>query len=138
MNSPAPSIAAEKYVAITTTKRNGDAVTSPVWIAGLPDGSLGFTTDLTSGKVKRIRNFPEVTLQPCNARGAIKPGSTLVHARATVLTDTDIADVTAAIKAKYGFMVSTMNALYSVREFFSRKPGSPAAAIRLELVEPAR
>lgn len=138
MNSPAPSIAAEKYVAITTKKRNGDTVTSPVWIAALPDGALGFTTDLTSGKVKRICNFPDVTLQPCNSRGAIKPGSTVVHARATVLTDADIADVKAAIAAKYGFMFTTMNALYSIREFFSRKPGSPAAAIRLELaVDPA-
>jgi uncharacterized protein len=136
MNSPAPSIAAEKYVALTTTKRSGDTVTSPVWIAALPDGSLGFTTDLTSGKVKRIRNFPEVRLQPCNSRGAVRPDSAVVHARATVLTDADIADVKAAIKAKYGFMVATMNALYSVREFVTRKPGSPAGAIRLELHEP--
>ena len=83
------NIADEKYVVLTTTKKNGQTVPTPVWIAPLPDGSLGFTTELTSGKVKRIRNFPDVTLQASNVRGVVKPGSSPVTARASVLTGDD-------------------------------------------------
>eukprot|EP01041_Mallomonas_annulata_P039253 gene39252-62897_t len=69
------AIASEKYVSLSTRKKNGDLVATPVWIAPLADGALGFTTDLTSAKVKRIRNFADVTLQPCTARGAVKEGT---------------------------------------------------------------
>ena len=86
------NIADEKYVVLTTTKKNGQTVPTPVWIAPLPDGSLGFTTELTSGKVKRIRNFPDVTLQASNVRGVVKPGSSPVTARASVLTGDDVTE----------------------------------------------
>ena len=56
------AISDEKYVVLTTFRRNGDAVATPVWIVGLPDGTAGFTTEIDSGKVKRIRNNASVTL----------------------------------------------------------------------------
>jgi PPOX class probable F420-dependent enzyme len=134
MSSPATSsIASEKYVSLRTKKRNGDEVATPVWIAALADGSLGFTTDLTSGKAKRIRNFPEVTLQACNARGALKPGTTAVDATATVLSGAEAEPVQAAIKAKYGLMVSLIELGATVRRVVTRGEQSPAAAIRIEL-----
>lgn len=127
----AEKIAAEKYVSLRTKKRNGDEVATPVWIAALPDGSLGFTTDLTSGKAKRIRNFPEVTLQACTARGALKDGSSAVAATAAVLTGPDAAPVQAAIKAKYGFMVSLIEFGATVRRVVTRGEQSPPTAIRI-------
>ncbi len=36
------AIADEKYVLITTYRKNGDAVSSPVWIAPLPDGTAAW------------------------------------------------------------------------------------------------
>ncbi|MFN8023534.1 MAG: PPOX class F420-dependent oxidoreductase [Acidimicrobiales bacterium] len=127
------NIADEKYVVLTTTKKNGQTVPTAVWIAALPDGSLGFTTELTSGKVKRIRNFPEVTLQPSNARGVVKPGSSPITARASVLTGDEVTPVETAIKAKYGFMVTLIGVTYSIRKLFKRSDPAPRAAIRLEL-----
>jgi hypothetical protein len=38
------SLADEKYLALTTFKRDGTAVTSPVWAAPLSDGKIGFWT----------------------------------------------------------------------------------------------
>ena len=128
------SIANEKYVSLSTRKKNGDVVATPVWIAPLPGGAMGFTTDLTSAKVKRIRNFADVTLQPCNARGAVKEGTVPVAATATVLTGADIAPVEAAIKAKYRLMVSLIGVGYAIGRIVSRKPKSPPAAIRIDLV----
>ncbi len=127
-------LATEKYVVLTTTKKNGQTVPTPVWIARLPDGSLGFTTDLGSGKVKRIRNFPDVTLQPSNSRGVVTPGSTPVAARASVLTDDAVTPVEQAIKAKYGFMVTLIEVAYKLRSLVKRSSGDGRAAIRLELV----
>jgi len=120
-------------VSLRTKKRNGDEVATPVWIAALGDGALGFTTDLTSGKAKRIRNFADVTLQPCNARGVVKDATTAVTGTATVLSGADVEPVQAAIKAKYGLIVSLIGVAYTVRRVVTRGAQSPPAAIRIEL-----
>jgi PPOX class probable F420-dependent enzyme len=130
----ATGLADEKYVVLTTTKRSGDKVPTAVWIAGMPGGALGFTTDLTSGKAKRIRNFPEVTLQPCNSRGVPKPGTEPVSARATVLSGADAEPIEQAIKAKYGFMVTLVNVGYEIGRIVRRRQKQPSGAIRIELV----
>lgn len=128
------TLADEKYVSITTTKRNGDTVSSPVWIAALPDGRLGFTTEAASGKVKRIRNFPAVTLQPCDMRGRVKEGTQPVGATAIVLRGDDAAPTKAAIRSKYGLMVPITNFFYVVRGVFSKhKAEEPDCAISLQL-----
>ena len=127
------TLADEKYVLLTTKKKSGQTVGTPVWIAPLSDGAMGFTTELTSGKVKRIRNFSDVTLQPCNSRGVPKPGTAAVAATASVLSDGDVAPVEAAIKAKYGFMVALIDLTYTVRRVVTRKQPSPPGAVRLTL-----
>ena len=127
------NIADEKYVVLTTTKKNGQTVPTPVWIAPLADGSLGFTTELTSGNVKRIRNFPDVTLQASNVRGVVKPGSSPVTARASVLTGDDGTAVETAIAAKYPVMVGLFRVGASLRKLVKRSDPAPRAAIRVEL-----
>jgi uncharacterized protein len=131
--SETATIAAEKYVSLVSRKKNGDTVATPVWIAALDGDTLGFTTDLTSGKVKRIRNFADVTLQPCNSKGVVKAGSSPVSALAEVLSGADVASVNAAIKAKYGLMVYLVGLGYAVNRMVRRSKPSPPAAIRLTL-----
>lgn len=114
------AIADERYVSLTTFRRNGEAVSSPVWIAPLADGTAGFTTGSSSGKVKRIRNNPSVTLRPCDSRGRVPDGTVAVTATATVLTGADAAPIKQAIKAKYGLMVTVIHAMGAVRSVFTR------------------
>jgi uncharacterized protein len=126
------SIADEKYVVITTFRKNGDAVPSPVWIVALADGAAGFTTDEVSGKVKRIRNNPKVTLQPCNMKGTPKEGSAVVEATAEVLVGAAAQPVRDAVKKKY----SVMSQMFKVSELWRkvrRKPEPEVCAIRLTL-----
>ncbi len=126
------SIADEKYVLITTFRKNGDPVSSPVWIAALQDGTAGFTTEDNSGKVKRIRNNPRVTLQPCSMRGAPKDGATFVEATAAVLLGADAQPIRAAIHSKY----SVTSKLFTVGELWRKvrsKPEPPTCAVRLTL-----
>jgi uncharacterized protein len=51
-------------VRLTTFRRSGEPVHTPVWFARL-DGYLYVTTDPESGKMKRIRNNERVVLTPC-------------------------------------------------------------------------
>lgn len=79
------ALADESYVALTTFRRSGDPVTTPVWVIADPagDGLVVMTID-GSGKVKRLRNDPRVTLQACGRFGLVKEGSRVLSARARV------------------------------------------------------
>ncbi len=125
-------IADETYVLLTTFRRNGDAVPTPVWIAALPDGTAGFTTEDGSGKVKRIRNNPRVTLQPCDMRGRVKAGSAVVEATAAVLVGDAARPVRDAIRRRHPVMTSMFKVADLFRRVVRRK--SPAdCAITLTL-----
>ena len=58
-----------KYVSLTTFRRDGTPVSTPVWFV-TEDGSLLVETDGDSYKVKRIRHNDNVTVASCNAMGA--------------------------------------------------------------------
>ena len=120
----------EKYVSLTTYRRTGDAVSSPVWIAPLEAGSAGFTTGLESGKVKRIRNNPAVTVQACDMRGRLGAGTTPLAARATIVVGAEQVAVAAAIKAKYGLPVSIIEIGTKLARLVGRRP-EPGCAIVL-------
>lgn len=80
-----------EFVALTTFRRSGEGVTTPVWIAPVDDpaGPLVVTTMRSTGKVKRIRNNAEVTLVPCSRTGKVEPGAVPVTAHAVVADDPD-------------------------------------------------
>jgi len=124
------AITDEKYVLLTTFRKSGDAVSTPVWIVGLPDGTAGFTTEATAGKVKRIGNNPSVTLQPCSMRGTAQPGSTVVNATAEVLLDADARPIAAAVRRKYKVVTLLLTFSDLVRKLF-RRAETPECAIRL-------
>jgi uncharacterized protein len=99
-------IAEERTVALTTYRRNGEAVVTPVWINAVSDGRIGFWTAGGTGKTKRLAHNPAVTVQACTARGRIKPGSPVLSGRAEMVTSGPYFDeVHAAGRRKYGLMV---------------------------------
>ena len=124
------AISDEKYVLLTTFRKSGDAVSSPVWIAQLADGGAGFTTDLDVGKVKRIRHTPRVTLQPCSATGKVKPGAEIVEATAAVMLGADAEPIKKAIHSKYWLMAVLINVPAMFGRLIGRKR-SEVCAIQL-------
>ena len=59
-----------KYLSVTSFKRDGTGVATPVWFVS--DGSRLFAlTDLHSAKVRRIRRNPRVLVAPCRANGKL-------------------------------------------------------------------
>ncbi|BBZ28847.1 hypothetical protein MMAD_31420 [Mycolicibacterium madagascariense] len=97
------ALADEKFVSLTTFKRDGDGVAAPVWIVA--DGDrLAVWTPADSWKVKRLRRDPRVTLVPCGRRGAVSEHAVPVKGTAEVLDDPSVvAKVEATLKEKYGF-----------------------------------
>jgi uncharacterized protein len=99
-NSEVQRLAAGSYVALTTFRKDGTAVSTPVWVSVDADRLLALT-DAGSGKVKRIRNDPRVQLAPCDARG--RPQGSAVEATARLVDDqAGLARIVALHKAKYG------------------------------------
>ena len=128
------AITDETYVLLTTFKRSGEGVGTAVWIAALPDGRCGFTTEAGSGKVKRIRNNPEVTLQPCDMRGNVKAGTDVVRATAEVLIGAEAMPVRDAIHAKHSVFTKVMAVGAFFRNLVRRKGDEPECAIRMTLL----
>lgn len=99
----ADALGDESYVSLTTFRKSGDPVATPVWVAR--DGSdLVVTTPRSSGKVKRLRHTSRVELRPCARTGKVADGAPTHHGRAT-LDDGSISGerATRALAAKYGW-----------------------------------
>jgi len=65
---PFPVLEGNKNVNLTTFRKSGEPVTTPVWYV-VRDGKMYVRTGAGSGKVKRIRNDPRVRLAPATVRG---------------------------------------------------------------------
>lgn len=106
------SIADEKTIVLTTYRRNGEGVVSPVWVNQVSDGRLGFWTAMGSGKTKRLKNNPRVTLQAGTSSGKAKPGAPVLTGTAEMVQSGPLFDeVQAAGRKKYGIMVGISKAL---------------------------
>lgn len=91
-----------RYVSLTTFRRSGVPVSTPVWVAPSGDG-LVVTTGAGTGKAKRLRNDPRVELRECTRTGRVRPGAPVVEARAELVTDeVEQQGWRGALAAKYG------------------------------------
>lgn len=91
-------IAGQKYISLTTFKRDGTGVRTPVWF-GESDGKLYVITRNDSWKYKRIRNNPEVEVAACTIRGRVTGPDYSGRARILPMEDWKAAHET--IKRKY-------------------------------------
>ena len=55
-------------IILTTFRRSGEGITTPVW-AGVIDGRVFFSTDASTVKVKRLAHTAKVTVAPGTQRG---------------------------------------------------------------------
>ena len=96
------ALGAERFVSLTTFRRTGVAVSTPVWIVRDGD-ALAVLTPAESGKVKRLRNDPRVQLRPCGRTGKVPPGTDPVDGVAEIVADeATAARLTGLVQAEYG------------------------------------
>ncbi|MEZ0076436.1 PPOX class F420-dependent oxidoreductase [Planotetraspora sp. GP83] len=99
MTTSVERLGAEKYVSVVTFRRDGTPVATPVWAVRDGDALVVWTVR-DSGKVKRIRNNPEVTVAPCDIRGRLRGEA--VGGRAELLPAEQIDHVGRLVMGKYG------------------------------------
>lgn len=103
MTDAVQALAAEKFVSLTTYKKDGAAVATPMWI-GRDGDHLFCWTPADSWKAKRVRNDPRVALVPCSRGGKVPEGATSVGGLAEVITDpATVQRLAGVIRRKYGF-----------------------------------
>src|SRR5450631_200863 len=99
MPSPIPApIQGQKYISLTTLRKTGAGVATPVWF-GEEAGKLYVMTRSDMGKTKRIRNNPQVRVAPCTIRGKVT--GTEFSAIARILPPEEHARARKAINRKY-------------------------------------
>jgi PPOX class probable F420-dependent enzyme len=87
-----------RQVLLTTYRKDGTPVGTPVNIA--VDGPVGYVrTWGATGKIKRIRNNPQVEIAPCTGRG--KPTGEPLRMTARILEGEESERAGQAIEAKH-------------------------------------
>ncbi|WP_405137217.1 PPOX class F420-dependent oxidoreductase [Nocardia sp. NBC_01388] len=95
-------VAQAKYALLTTYKKDGTPVATPVWVA--PDGArILVWTNPKTWKVKRIRRNPQVTVQICDNRGRPR-GAEILPGTAEVLDAAGTELVRTVVGRKYGLL----------------------------------
>ncbi len=123
-----------KYIALTTFKRDGSGVTTPVWLVPTDDGCI-VTTGVPTGKYKRLRNNNAVEVAVSNARGSVRPDAKVYKGVARLLDAEGTASAEQAIRDRYGIMAKIMNVLYSLGAKLQRKEFGPMVGLEITLDE---
>ena len=93
------TLASSPYAMVTTYRKDGRAVGTPVWIVPFENG-LAIWTVTTFGKVKRVRRDPRVTVATCDLRG--NNVGEAAEGTARILDAAGTEQVRDALRKKYG------------------------------------
>ncbi|MBU7600186.1 PPOX class F420-dependent oxidoreductase [Streptomyces sp. P38-E01] len=92
-----------RYVSLTTYRKDGTAVATPVW-AVEDEGELLVWTREDSWKVKRLRHDQRVRVVACDVRGKVAEGAAEAEGTARLMTgEGELDRVRRALKARYGW-----------------------------------
>ncbi|WP_329454824.1 PPOX class F420-dependent oxidoreductase [Streptomyces sp. NBC_01497] len=124
------ALARSRYVSLTTYRRDGVGVDTPVWHA-VDDGTLYIWTNAESWKVRRVRNVPRAVVTVCTVRGRIEEGAVHAEGAARLVPDeAGKAHIQGLLAGKYGwqFRVNELGARLS-----RRRARHPMTGIAVEL-----
>ena len=122
-----------RYIALTTFKRDGTAVSTPVWVTGA-GGRYVFTTGDKAWKTKRLLRNPAIEIQVCNMRGRVKPDALVHKGTGRVSTSrADIDEAERALSAKYGWQFRGTKVVDGLKRKLGRGPIQEVVAVYLSL-----
>jgi len=114
------------YLLVTTFRKDGTPVPTPVWV-GRDGDELIVWTQSTAGKVKRIRNNPTVELAECDFRG--RPRGETVKGTARILDEDGTERGRRVLRKKYGI---TGHITIGASKLFRGRHGTVCVAIRVD------
>lgn len=119
---PLAAFRRHQYLSLTTYRKSGAAIPTPVWFA-IRDDKLYVKTGQQAGKAKRIRRNPDVEIAPCTNRGKLRGAGVRATAR-----DIGFDEQTdAAFRERYGFKEK-------IRSFFLRRRGITPTILEITVV----
>ncbi len=122
-----------RFLNLTTFRRDGRAVSTPVWFA-IEGDHLVIWTAARSGKAKRLRHTERVTVALCDVRGRVK-GPT-VEASARLLPAADGPRIERLLNQRYGLTKRLYGAAMGLwQRFIVRRPPGLAAYIEISARE---
>jgi PPOX class probable F420-dependent enzyme len=99
-------LARAHYVSLTTFRKNGTGVATPVWHA-VDNGELFIWSETDAWKVKRVRNNGRAIVTACNVRGKIAPGAATAEGTARILDQSENDRIRALFARKYWIVRAT-------------------------------
>ena len=121
MSAERDAILSAQYVALTTYRRDGTPVTTPVWAAAEGE-SLYLFSNANAGKVKRLRNSSRAAIAPCTAIGKVTGAQ--LPAEAFNLASDQMPKVWKLLTKKYGMAARLFVAYDRVRALLRMKPSA--------------
>jgi hypothetical protein len=109
-----PTLQGHKFINLTTFRKTGKAVVTPVWFAQ-ENGRVYVYTGAETGKAKRIRNNPQVQLTPSTRTG--EPLGPSVDAVARILSREEEPVAKRALDQKYGWQKKLFDLFLKLRKF---------------------
>ena len=96
-----------RTINITTYKKSGDVVHTPVWV--VTDGTLGYVrTSKSSGKAKRIKNNHRAVIATCTSSGKITGDKIEIKAEVMELSRQDYESINKKFRTKYNLLYFAM------------------------------
>ncbi|MEV6394341.1 PPOX class F420-dependent oxidoreductase [Streptomyces sp. NPDC051907] len=92
--------AGARYISLTTFRKNGTGVATPVWFAA-DGGELFVWSRSDAWKIKRLRNDTRVVVTVCDARGRIAEGAPSAEGTARLLDEAGTGRVRKLLARKY-------------------------------------
>ncbi|HET6826811.1 MAG TPA: PPOX class F420-dependent oxidoreductase [Amnibacterium sp.] len=134
MSPELAAVGRRRYVSLTTFRRSGVAVATPVWIAPAGD-ALAVVTDTATGKAKRLRNNPAVVIRECDVRGRVRPGAVAVDGVVELVTDpAQQRPLLAALERKYGWQFRAFDAVERLARRI--RPARAGSTVVLRITDP--
>ena len=124
-------LARERYISLTTFKRDGSAVSRPVWVASDDGTRLLIWSGAGTWKVKRLRRNSHVLVAASDFRG--KERGPRLAGTARVLDDGTLGS--RAIGRKYGWQKRLLDLQGRTQRFLQRRQPAPAATIAVTAVD---
>jgi PPOX class probable F420-dependent enzyme len=125
-----PDLRREQCIALTTFRKTGQAVMTPVWFAERL-GTIYVETHGDAGKLKRLRHTARVTLAPCTYSGKVT--GSVSEGNARILTESEeCTAASVALSKKYGRIRSLFHFVRNAQRMFQRKAKVDVVYIAIE------
>jgi uncharacterized protein len=102
----------QKYINLETYRRNGQAVRTTVWFV-MDAGTIYIRTDMNSGKIKRIKNNPNIRITPSGALGQLK--GKWIEGKIKMAGSLELEHANQLLEQKYGIQGKIIRVFNKIR-----------------------